>query len=428
MMDNLLAFFGLREDPFRLTPDPVFYFPSRGHQEALHLLEYIVRNREGFCMVTGEPGTGKTTLINVFREQWKDNADIALVLTPRLSPDDFLMALFEALHMQTERRNKNELLKQLKDLLIEKYFAGRYVVIIVDEAHNLPIETLEELRLLSNLETDKEKLVQIILIGQPELETRLLQEQLRQLDQRITERIRLHPLTVQEMIAYIKHRLNRAGYQKVRIGKHALRKVHHFSRGIPRLINLVLSRTIMAAYIDQDPNIQDRHIVYALRYLAGRRRKQTSRRFLKSGVAVVASVAVCLAIIGYRYFMTVSADSDPSKSPHKPISTTLITQPLSATPLATSNTTPMGTNTPKSLPTFPLTATVKYDTVNVRSAPSLESPRIGFLYKGMRISIHGSAYDGEGKIWYKVFETERGSGWVSNEMLALDQNATDNPT
>jgi len=206
-MNNLLAFFGLREDPFKLSPDPGFYFPSRVHQEALHSLEYIISNREGFCMVTGEPGTGKTTLINVFREHWKDRADIALVLTPRLSPDDFLMALFDELHLNTSRKNKNELLKDLKELLIEKYLAGKYVVIVVDEAHNLTAETLEELRLLSNLETDKEKLVQIVLIGQPELESRLAQEQLRQLNQRITERIRLRPLTVEEIHAYIQHRL-----------------------------------------------------------------------------------------------------------------------------------------------------------------------------------------------------------------------------
>lgn len=420
-MNNLLAFFGLREDPFKLTPDPGFYFPSRIHQEALHSLEYIISNREGFCMVTGEPGTGKTTLINVFRENWKDRADIALVLTPRLSPDDFLMALFDELQLNTSRKNKNELLKDLKGLLIEKYFSGKYVVIIVDEAHNLPVETLEELRLLSNLETDKEKLVQIVLIGQPELESRLMHEQLRQLNQRITERIRLRPLTVEECHAYIQHRLNKAGRQNIRLSTRSVRSVYRFSRGIPRLINLVLSRTIMAAYIDHDPNIQERHIAYALRYLTEGRQQPVAGKIAAITAGVV--LVVTAAMFGYRLSMYSRNENyrveDQHISKDAPVPQPQVTSTHESVPTSEPSMPPRVQQ--EALPRNTISATVKYDTVNVRSAPTREAPRIALLFKGMHVALYESASDSAGTVWYKIFESDKGTGWVSEEVLSIGQ-------
>lgn len=418
-MNNLLAFFGLREDPFRLTPDPGFFFPSSVHQEALHSLEYIVRNREGFCMVTGEPGTGKTTLVSVFREQWRDRAEIALVLTPRLSPDEFLMTVFEALQLHTDNKNKNELLHELKQLLIEKYFAGRYVVIIVDEAHNLTAETLEELRLLSNLETDKEKLLQIILIGQPELEQRLAQPQLRQLDQRITERIRLRPLTAQESRAYIQHRLGKAGKHNVRLTAGALRRVYRFSRGIPRLVNLVLSRTIMAAYIDHDPVIRERHIVYAIRYLAGRR---SARRISVSAAQAVGLAAVFVLVLAAAAYRLMPVRDD-AQAHHTVI---LAPEPVDRQAVAVSTTLKPEQTDPPAAPApgamrDSVRAVIKYENVNVRMGPGRLTPRIGTLYKGTRITPLDSARDDNGTVWYKVFESAQGAGWVSEEVLVVER-------
>jgi len=423
-MDNLLAFFGLREDPFRLTPDPHFYFPSRVHQEALHSLEYIIKNREGFYMITGEPGTGKTTLINVFREKWKERAEIALILTPRLTPDDFLVTVFEALQLQTVGKNKNDLFRELKDLLIEKYFAGRFVIIIVDEAHNLPTETLEELRLLSNLETNKEKLVQIVLIGQPELENRLAHEQLRQLDQRITERIRLQPLTLQESAAYIGYRLGKAGKNNVRLSARALRRVYRFSRGIPRLINLVLSRTIMAAYIDHDPSIHERHIIYAIQYLAGRRTKRKRAGYKTTAFALIALLVLSLGVFGLVHVFSRSESGKDKGNANREKESPVTTISSSTIPLE-----PHAAAIPEQvvISRHPVYATVKYDTVNVRSAPSREAPRIGFLYKGTRIALLEKAQDTDGTIWHKVFEYEKGSGWVSQEVLSLEGDAN-NPS
>src|SRR3989304_812893 len=135
---NILEFFGLKEDPFRLTPDPAYFFPSAGHNEALQSLNYLVEQREGFCLVSGEPGTGKTTLISVFMENWKEKAEIAMILTPRLSPEEFLMAVLDDFNVKSEKSNKNDILKAFRDFLVDRAQEGRPVIIIVDEAQNLP--------------------------------------------------------------------------------------------------------------------------------------------------------------------------------------------------------------------------------------------------------------------------------------------------
>jgi len=420
-MDNLLAFFGLREDPFRLTPDPDFFFPSTVHQEALHSLEYIVRNREGFCMVTGEPGTGKTTLISVFREQWRDRAEIALILTPRLLPDEFLLTIFEELKIQTAGRNKNELLKGLKELLIEKYLMNRYVIIIVDEAHNLPDQTMEELRLLSNLETEKEKLLQIILIGQPELETRLKQEQLRQLDQRITERIRLRPLTLQETAAYIQHRLKKAGKENVELARQALRDVQRFSRGIPRLINLVLSRTIMAAYIDNNTAIQKKHFTYALRYLAGTRAGKTQIPRIAFGMALATVCCIIIAALGYRFIPLKNNVHMVQPAGAAAGSAVLSTQASSTIPPREQSAEgPPPVIPDKSPQQQTALGIVKFDAANVRSEPRRDAPRVGMLYQGTRVESCTTVKDQQGITWYKIFESQNNAGWISEEVLAIE--------
>src|SRR6185369_8463488 len=194
MSSTYLDFFGLREDPFRLTPDPAFYYPSSDHANALLSLDYIMNNREGFCLLTGEPGTGKSTLVRIFLNKWQDQAEIALVMTPCLSPGEFLQAILDDLGViYPLSGNKNHMITEFRDFLLSHAAEGRRVAIVVDEAQNLPVETLEELRLLSNLETEKEKLLQIILIGQPELADKLAAEKLKQLNQRISVRASLPP-------------------------------------------------------------------------------------------------------------------------------------------------------------------------------------------------------------------------------------------
>ncbi|WP_029521923.1 AAA family ATPase [Persephonella sp. KM09-Lau-8] len=244
-----LEFFGLKEDPFKITPDHKYFYPSRAHRIADDLLKYVVKHGEGFCVITGEPGTGKTTVIRKFISSLKDNIIYALILTPNLQPDEFLKVVFEDLGIPIEADSKHELLKKFRDFLEEKVREGKKVMIIVDEAQNLPVETLEELRLLSNLETENEKLVQIILLGQPELDKKLKLPELRQLNQRITNKIKLFPLSEDETFRYIYHRLAIAGKGNIRFDDKAIKKIHKYSKGIPRLINILASRSLMSAYM-----------------------------------------------------------------------------------------------------------------------------------------------------------------------------------
>ncbi len=270
-MNHYLEFYGLKEDPFRITPDPEFYYPSQDHIVALNSLNYTMEHREGFCLLTGEPGTGKTTLLKIFLEKWKGQAEIALILTPRLEPEEFLLAVLDDFNVDSTYEEpsgilaffgKNEMLKALRNFLLENSSGSKRVAIVVDEAQNLPLETMEELRLLSNMETDKEKLLQIILVGQPELQEIIESKssQLKQLNQRITVRPRLKRLSASETVDYLTTRLLKAGSSITLIDSAARDEIFRLSSGIPRMINVITSRAIMTAYLKSSPVVQKQHV------------------------------------------------------------------------------------------------------------------------------------------------------------------------
>ena len=263
MIDHL-EFFGLKEDPFRITPDPSYFFPSVSHRNAERLLKYVVDSGEGFCIIIGEPGTGKTTVIRKFLNSLENFAEYSLILSPQLKPEEFLRAVLHDLGVETKEENKEELLKLFKKTLEEKVKNGKKVFIIVDEAQLLPLETLEELRLLSNLETDKEKLVQIVLVGQPELDEKLKTPQLRQLLQRITSKAYLTPLNLNDTKKYINHRLMLAGGGNVSFTDKAFKKIHKYSKGIPRLINILSSRALMSAFLENSNIVKPNNVEVAV--------------------------------------------------------------------------------------------------------------------------------------------------------------------
>ena len=244
------AYFGLREPPFAITPDPSYVYPSRHHQEALAHLLYGTGEDGGFVQLTGEVGTGKTTLVRALLEQRLDGVDIALCLNPRLTVEELLAVVCDELGVSYPREHQTlkPLLDVLNEHLLRTHAAGRRTVLIIDEAQNLSREVLEQIRLLTNLETAKHKLLRIILVGQPELRRLLARPDLRQLAQRITARHHLSPLDSRETAAYIDHRLRIAGGRADLFTSGARRAVHRCSGGIPRLINVISDRALLGAY------------------------------------------------------------------------------------------------------------------------------------------------------------------------------------
>jgi general secretion pathway protein A len=244
------AYFNLSDNPFAITPDPAYLYLSPHHQEALGHLLYGTGEDGGFVQLTGEVGTGKTTVIRALLKQDMHNVDVALCLNPRLTVEEFLAAICDELHIAYPRSGATlkTLVDALNTHLLERHAQGRRTVLIVDEAQNLSPEVLEQVRLLTNLETHRHKLLRIILVGQPELQDLLDRRDLRQLAQRITARYHLRPLTLAETVSYIRHRLAVAGSRRELFTAGALRAVHRRARGIPRLVNIICDRALLGAY------------------------------------------------------------------------------------------------------------------------------------------------------------------------------------
>ncbi len=251
------SFFGLNEKPFSITPDPRYLYMSERHAEALAHLIYGVKESGGFIQLTGEVGTGKTTLVRSLLQQLPDFADVAVVLNSQLSRVEFLSSICEELHLELpEQRNSIKALTDaLNVYLLRNHSQGRRTILIVDEAQNLRVEVLEQVRLLTNLETAKQKLLQIILIGQPELRELLGRNDMRQLAQRITGRYHLEPLSRDETTAYIEHRLKVAGAIGPIFSGPAKRELYRLSGGVPRMINVIADRALLGAYTIEEREV-----------------------------------------------------------------------------------------------------------------------------------------------------------------------------
>ncbi|MBZ5679229.1 MAG: AAA family ATPase [Acidobacteriia bacterium] len=246
-------FYGLRANPFNVNPDPRYLFLTRHTEEALACLTYGIQSRKGFVLLTGEVGTGKTTLINKLLEWLRlQQVATAFIFNSRLNVPQFLDYMMTDFGIACEPRAKSQILLRLYNWLLDRYQAGETAVLIVDEAQNLADEVLEEIRMLTNLETFTEKLLQIVLVGQPELEERLRQPQLRQLRQRFTLRAKTHALSLEETKAYVQQRLHIAGANGQQIFEpEALANVHRYAAGIPRVINLLCEHCLVSAFVDQ---------------------------------------------------------------------------------------------------------------------------------------------------------------------------------
>lgn len=244
------AFYGFREKPFNLTPDPRFLYLSAAHRDALAYLTYGLSERKGFLVVAGEAGTGKTTLARTVVERFSDSTSLGFVLSTKLNMKQLLTLAMHDLGLKVKGLNKAELLMNFNDYLLEQSQQGRSVVLIIDEAQNLSRDVLEELRMLSNLETSREKLLQIVLLGQPELLDTLEAHEMRQLRQRVPGIALLRPLTSEEVGPYLENRLRVAGAARALLAPGTDIEVHRQTGGIPRLINMLADRMFLLGYVD----------------------------------------------------------------------------------------------------------------------------------------------------------------------------------
>ncbi len=243
-------FYGLKERPFNVTSDPDFFFPARKHQDALSHLLYGVSQRKGIIVITGEIGTGKTTLCRFFLNQLGKSVKTAFILNPYFSEIQLLEAIVRDFGIQTKSTSRLKLISELNKFLLQEAQLGNNVALIVDESQNLKPQMLEQIRLLSNLETEKDKLLQVILVGQPELHIKLQLHELRQLRQRIMVRYHITPLEDQEVRGYILHRLGVANPDHhIEFDDEAIAAITKFSRGTPRLINMMCDRALLAGYV-----------------------------------------------------------------------------------------------------------------------------------------------------------------------------------
>ncbi len=293
-----LQFFGLNEAPFSITPDPAFVYLSAAHREALaHLLYGVGQGGAGgFVQLTGEVGTGKTTICRCLLEQVPEDTRVALVLNSLVTPRELLATICEELGLDTRGLTESNklMVDVLNDYLLKQHALGRRVVVVIDEAQNLSPEALEQVRLLTNLETAKDKLLQMVLLGQPELRQLLQRQDLRQLSQRITARYHLTPLNQDETIAYVKHRLHVAGARRNPFRRSAMRALYQRSGGVPRLINIIADRSLAGAYARESESISPSFVNAAANEVQPSEGRVRSIRW--PTVVATASIAV-LAVI-----------------------------------------------------------------------------------------------------------------------------------
>jgi general secretion pathway protein A len=309
-----LSFFGLLEKPFAITPDPRYLYLSARHAEALAHLLYGINEAGGFVQLTGEVGTGKTTIIRSLLAQTPKNAEIALILNPRMTAPEFLLTICEELGIgvpDAATDSRKDLVDILNHYLLRAHADGRRIVLVVDEAQNLIPDVLEQVRLLTNLETNTQKLLQIILIGQPELRDLLARNELRQLAQRVTGRYHLHPLSEAETGAYVRHRLRVSGATSDIFSNMSLSELFHLSGGVPRVINVVADRALLGAYTQDRHRVTSGLVRHAAAEVFGRR---FAPRWLPWLGAVAAGLVLAATVWGMWPLTAWRLDRQPATS------------------------------------------------------------------------------------------------------------------
>lgn len=323
-------FFDFKERPFQLVPNPAYLFLSRSHEEALAHLSFSMDQGDGFVEITGEVGTGKTTLCRAFLENLGQDIEIAYIFNPKLDSIQLIKAINDEFGINSDSENSKILIDTLNRFLLDKKAEGKKVILLIDEAQNLTMEVLEQLRLLSNLETTTSKLLQIILVGQPELGDLLDSYELRQLSQRITLSCHITPMTYKETRDYILHRIEIASQKPgVKFTSGAFRSFYKYSKGIPRLINIACDRALLNAFVMNQKKITGKIAGNAINELAGR--GDAKRNILKAGkpsLIFASTLLLVLIVAGTYYFKGNNIDAFVKSTPKEKISIGNIDEPI----------------------------------------------------------------------------------------------------
>ncbi|MFC1524602.1 ExeA family protein [Thermodesulfobacteriota bacterium] len=294
-----LAFFGFTDNPFRMTPDRDFYFPSANHTAIGEVIRFGIQQGDGFIIIIGEVGTGKTMLLRHLMGELAETYEIALLLSPQLTPKQLLMAILNDIGLEDKAKSRHSLdylLRILNDHLYEISKTEKKLLIIIDEAQNLPDQSIEQLRLLSNFESDKQKWMQIVLVGQPELREKIHQSDLRQLLQRVSILENLDPLTKDEMRQYVHFRLNKAGRGDLQLDAPTSRQLYRFTGGTPRLINKLMGRALLVAYAAQKQYFDPRTIKEAATSL---HLKSVTSGWTPFRIGLLATASIALVLLAW---------------------------------------------------------------------------------------------------------------------------------
>ncbi len=291
-------YFGLKEDPFSIAPDPQFLYMSDRHREALAHLIYGMKADSGFVLLTGEVGTGKTTVCRCLLGQIPENSEIAFILNPKLSVIELLETICDELEISYPLGNSSVkvFIDRINHYLLDAHGQGKQTVLIIDEAQNLRVDVLEQIRLLTNLETDKRKLLQVIMLGQPELNEMLERSELRQLAQRVTARYHLEPLSRDEIEGYLTHRLAVAGVERPLFPVQTINKLYKLTSGVPRVINLLCDRALLGAFVSDENSVSPKTLSQAAQEVFGKKGAGTSRVSGTQQWMLVAFLSVVLVL------------------------------------------------------------------------------------------------------------------------------------
>ncbi len=327
-------YFGLKENPFSIAPDPRYFYMSKGHGEALAHLVYGTNTDGGFILLTGEVGTGKTTVCRCLLDHLPENAEVAFILNPKLTVEELLATICDEFGISYPEGNTSNKLfvAAINDYLLDAHEKGKRAILIIDEAQHLTIDVLEQIRLLTNLETNQRKLLQIVLLGQPELRRLLVQPQLRQLNQRITVRYHLAPLLKEEIAAYVNHRLSVAGLVRGQLfSKKPLSELYRLTGGIPRLINMICDRALIGTFVQGKDCVDNKTLLTATREVSGKKSYWWFRRGISPAAAAVFFFLILAAVASLYYVQrqwTVPIPRFNTNPQEQPVSTVIDPAPL----------------------------------------------------------------------------------------------------